>query len=137
MTPTVKRSKSVSGPKAVIAVFNSHPEAEAAVKELQRGGFDMNQLSVVGKDYHTEEQVVGYYNSGDRMKYWGKMGAVGRTLGLAVWRGVLLGARRRPTAYRRAAIGCIRCGLGKCGGGRRFDVWEPPCTAWAYQETAS
>src|SRR5208283_3675106 len=30
---------------------------------------------IVGKDYHTEEQVVGYYNSGERMKYWGKLGA--------------------------------------------------------------
>ena len=35
----------------------------------------MKKLSVVGKDYHTDEQVVGYYNAGDRMKYWGKMGA--------------------------------------------------------------
>jgi hypothetical protein len=34
----------------------------------------MKKLSVVGKDYHTDEQVVGYYNAGDRMKYWGKMG---------------------------------------------------------------
>ena len=30
---------------------------------------------MVGRDYHTDEQVVGYYNAGDRMKYWGKMGA--------------------------------------------------------------
>jgi hypothetical protein len=29
----------------------------------------------VGKDYHTEEHVVGYYNAGDRMKVWGKLGA--------------------------------------------------------------
>jgi hypothetical protein len=35
----------------------------------------MKKLSIVGKDYHTEEQVVGYYNTGDRMKYWGKLGA--------------------------------------------------------------
>ncbi len=35
----------------------------------------MTKLSIVGKDYHTEENVVGYYNTGDRMKYWGKMGA--------------------------------------------------------------
>jgi len=27
------------------------------------------------KGYHTEEDVVGYYNTGDRMKHWGKMGA--------------------------------------------------------------
>jgi hypothetical protein len=35
----------------------------------------MKKLSVVGKDYHTDEQVVGYYNAGDRMKSWGKQGA--------------------------------------------------------------
>jgi hypothetical protein len=32
-------------------------------------------LSIVGKDYHTEEHVVGYYTTGDRMAYWGKQGA--------------------------------------------------------------
>jgi hypothetical protein len=35
----------------------------------------MKKLSIVGKDYHTEEHVVGYYNTGDRMKVWGKLGA--------------------------------------------------------------
>lgn len=35
----------------------------------------MKKLSVVGKDVHTDEHVVGYYNAGDRMKYWGKTGA--------------------------------------------------------------
>lgn len=60
---------------ATIAVYDSHSAAEDAVKELQKSGFDMKKLSVVGKDYHTEEQVVGYYNAGDRMKYWGKWGA--------------------------------------------------------------
>jgi hypothetical protein len=76
MKPTLNIGQSISDPKAVIAIYNTHPEAEAAVKELQRGGFDMKKLSVVGKDYHTDEQVVGYYNAGDRMKYWGKMGAL-------------------------------------------------------------
>jgi uncharacterized membrane protein len=59
----------------VVAVYNTHTEAEAAVKELQKSGFDMKRLSIVGKDYHTEEHVVGYYNTGDRMRYWGKLGA--------------------------------------------------------------
>src|SRR5579862_984427 len=59
---------------AVIAVYDNHSAAEDAVKELQKSGFDMKKLSVVGKDYHTDEQVTGYYNAGDRMKYWGKMG---------------------------------------------------------------
>jgi hypothetical protein len=49
--------------------------AEEAIKELQKSGLDMQHLSIIGKDYHTEERVVGYYNTGDRMKYWDKMGA--------------------------------------------------------------
>jgi uncharacterized membrane protein len=60
---------------AVVAVYATHVEAEAAVKELQRSGMDMRALSIVGKDSHTDEHVVGYYNTGDRMKYWGKAGA--------------------------------------------------------------
>lgn len=60
---------------AVVAIYESHTEAEAAVTELQRAGFDMKKLSIVGRDYHTDETVVGYYNAGDRMKCWGKTGA--------------------------------------------------------------
>jgi uncharacterized membrane protein len=60
---------------SVVAVYPSHTAAEAAVKELQRSGFDMQKLSIVGRDYHTDEHVVGYYNTGDRMKVWGKAGA--------------------------------------------------------------
>jgi hypothetical protein len=60
---------------SVVAIYKTHVQAEGAVKDLQQSGFDMKQLSIVGKDYHSDEQVVGYYNTGDRMKYWGKMGA--------------------------------------------------------------
>ena len=60
---------------SVVAVYPTHTEADQAVRELQRGGVDMHKLSIVGKGYHTDEHVVGYYNTGDRMKYWGKVGA--------------------------------------------------------------
>ena len=60
---------------SVVAIYDTHSQAEEAVKELQRSGFDMKKMSIVGKDYHTDEHVVGYYNTGDRMKYWGKLGA--------------------------------------------------------------
>ena len=65
----------MSKDNAAITILNTHAEAENAVKELQKVGFDMKKLSIVGKDYHTEEHVVGYYNTGDRMKSWGKRGA--------------------------------------------------------------
>jgi hypothetical protein len=60
---------------AVVGVFVSHIEAETSIKELQRAGFNMKKLSIVGRDFHTEEHVIGYYNAGDRMKVWGKLGA--------------------------------------------------------------
>ena len=60
---------------SVVAIYGTHSQAEEAVKELQKSGFDMKKMSIVGKDYHTDEHVVGYYNTGDRMKFWGKMGA--------------------------------------------------------------
>jgi uncharacterized membrane protein len=60
---------------SVVAIYETHTQAEEAVKELQRSGFDMKKMSIVGKDYHTDEHVVRYYNTGDRMKAWGKLGA--------------------------------------------------------------
>jgi uncharacterized membrane protein len=65
----------MSNDSSVVAVYRTHDEADQAVKELQRDGVDMHNLSIVGKGYHTDEQAVGYYNTGDRMKYWGKVGA--------------------------------------------------------------
>lgn len=60
---------------SVIAVFGDHPAAEAAVKKLNAAGFEMKNISIVGKGYHTDEKVVGFYNTGDRVKFWGTRGA--------------------------------------------------------------
>jgi hypothetical protein len=60
---------------AVVAVFADHLAAEAAIKKLADAGIDMKHLSIVGKGYHTDEKVVGFYNLGDRVKFWGKRGA--------------------------------------------------------------
>ena len=68
-------SKNMNKDNSVVAIYPTHTAAEAAIKELQRSGFDMKKLSIVGRDYHTDEHIVGYYNTGDRMKAWGKRGA--------------------------------------------------------------
>ena len=59
----------------VIAVFADHNAAETAVKKLTAAGFSMKNLSVVGKGYETDEKVVGFYNAGNRVKFWGVRGA--------------------------------------------------------------
>jgi hypothetical protein len=61
---------------STVAIYETHIGAEDGIKELQRAGVDMRTLSILGRDTHTDEHVVGYYNTGDRMKYWGKAGAV-------------------------------------------------------------
>jgi hypothetical protein len=61
--------------ETAVAVFPDHEAAENAVKSLTSAGFDMKNLSVVGKGYHSEEKVVGFYNTGDRVKFWGTRGA--------------------------------------------------------------
>lgn len=30
---------------------------------------------VIGKGHHTEENVIGFYNTGGRVKFWGERGA--------------------------------------------------------------
>jgi len=59
----------------VVAMFDSHVDAERAVHTLDRADFNIKSISLVGKGAHTEESVVGYYNTSDRMQYWGTSGA--------------------------------------------------------------
>jgi hypothetical protein len=60
----------------IVGMFADHASAEAAVKQLAEAGFAMTNLSVVGKGYHSDEKVVGFYNAGDRVKFWGTRGAM-------------------------------------------------------------
>lgn len=71
----------------VVAIYKSHADAEAALRELSAAHFDITKVSIIGKGYQTEEKVVGYYTTGERMKYWGAMGAFWG----GIW-GLLIGA---------------------------------------------
>jgi uncharacterized membrane protein len=66
---------STDNPDIAVAVYDQHTQAENGVKALQRAGFDMKKISIIGKDYQTEEHVVGFLNAGDRAKMFGKYGA--------------------------------------------------------------
>jgi hypothetical protein len=58
-----------------IAIYDTHQHAEDSIKVLQRSGFEMGKLSIIGRDYRTEEHVIGYFNAGDRVKLFSKWGA--------------------------------------------------------------
>ena len=59
---------------AVIAVFADHGAAEAAVRKLRSAGFSTETLSVLGKAYDRGEKVVGFFNSGGQIRFWGERG---------------------------------------------------------------
>jgi len=79
-------------------VFNTHVEAEHAIQSLNRSGFDVKKLSLVGKGYHSEEHPVGFYTNGDRIKSWGGIGAF--------WRGIW-GLLLAPAIFFLPGLGLI------------------------------
>jgi hypothetical protein len=65
----------MKNPDSSFYVFNTHADAEEAIRALGHSGFDMKKLSLVGKGYHSEEKPMGFYTVGDRIKAWGSTGA--------------------------------------------------------------
>ncbi len=70
-----------------VALYSAHDQAEEAVRVLQKAAFDIKKVSIVGKGYHREEHPIGFYNTGDRIRFWGAQGAFWG----GVW-GLLVGA---------------------------------------------
>jgi hypothetical protein len=72
---------------SVVAVYAQHADAENAINLLKKNDFNIKKLAIVGQGYHTEDQVVGFYTTGDRIKHWGRHGAFWG----GIW-GLLVGA---------------------------------------------
>jgi len=78
----------------IIRHFPTHAEAEWLVVELQKQGFDMKKLSIIGKNYQTAEHIRGFLTWQDSAKagavsggYWGSF--VGGLFGILVGAGVI------------------------------------------------
>jgi hypothetical protein len=54
--------------KALVAICDGHMQAEKAIAELQRLGFDMKQVSVISKAYVSDEEIVGCYVADGRLR---------------------------------------------------------------------
>jgi hypothetical protein len=83
---------------ASIHIYDTHVEAEAAIRSLAKSGFNVKKLSLVGKGYHSEEHPIGFYTVGDRIRAWGGIGAFWG----GVW-GLLLG----PAIFFLPGLGLI------------------------------
>ena len=61
-----RRSITTGKESTTIAIYKTHDDAKDAIKKLQKSGYDMKKLSIIGIDY---------LNAGDQVKIWGKLGA--------------------------------------------------------------
>jgi hypothetical protein len=51
--------------EAVVATYRSHEAAEEAVHRLSDGGLPVRQISIVGRNFETREDVQGFYRPAD------------------------------------------------------------------------
>jgi hypothetical protein len=50
---------------AIIASYPTHTDAEAAVRLLAAGGLPMDTISIIGRNYETREDIIGFYKPAD------------------------------------------------------------------------
>jgi hypothetical protein len=55
------RGSTMAEKNSIVAIYDTHVEAEEAVRELDKSSFPTKKLSIVGKDYHTEEHAESLY----------------------------------------------------------------------------
>lgn len=88
----------MSNPDSDFFVFNTQADAENAIRTLGQSGFDMKQLSLVGKGYPGQAKPLGVHTLGDRIKFWGGTGAF--------W-GVICGVVLTPAVFALPEMGSV------------------------------
>lgn len=58
----------------MIAVYRLHDDVEEAVNALRKSGFGPGTVSIVGRNFHTVDAVVGYSTAGDAVRPCGRLG---------------------------------------------------------------
>src|SRR5262245_44273561 len=77
--------------QTVVAVYRTHQDAEAAVRELANSGVPMKQVSIIGRDWQIREDIQGFYHSSDAIREGAGTGAwFGGLFGLFMGFGLFL-----------------------------------------------
>ena len=76
---------------SVVAVYPDHAAAEGAVRQLHEAGFDLGDLSIVGRDFQETEEPCGLVSRGDYVKAGAETGSLfGLLSGLCIGAGFLV-----------------------------------------------
>jgi uncharacterized membrane protein len=111
--PIVKDAPDFDERNATVAVFDRHEAADAAVRSLKDHGVDPDKIAVIGRGIHTDDRVVGFYNTGKQIKHWGAYGA----LWGGAWSWLLFGIFWIPGIGHVTAAGWIVFNLATAAGG--------------------
>jgi len=65
MSTTFAISTETDADKSAIACYRNHVDAEAAVRSLIAGGVPMKEISIIGRNFETFEDVQGFYKASD------------------------------------------------------------------------
>lgn len=57
---------------ATASVYDNPDQVQGAIQELEKSGFDLERVSVIGRAYRDQNEQVAYYRQRDRLKCWGK-----------------------------------------------------------------
>ena len=65
MTTTLGIRPETDLDKSAIATYKNHTDAEAAVRSLIDGGVPVKEISIIGRNFETFEDVQGFYRPSD------------------------------------------------------------------------
>ena len=77
-TATAPRSTSTTGApvkESIVAAYQTHEEAEKAVRKLEKAGIPIDEISIIGRDFQVREDIEGYYRPSDAAKEGAGLGA--------------------------------------------------------------
>jgi len=76
---------------SVVAVYPDHTSAERAVRQLHDAGFDLGDLSIVGRDFQETDKPYGLVSRSDYVKAGAETGSLfGGLFGLCIGAGFLV-----------------------------------------------
>ncbi len=66
-----------------VAIYKIFSEVEQSIRQLSQSDFDLTHLSILANGYHRHENIIGYYNTGEQIRFWGQQGASGVDYGVS------------------------------------------------------
>ena len=65
MNTTLSYTAPTAFDQAVVASYESHRDAETAVRRLSNGGLPITKISIIGRNFETHEDIQGFYRPAD------------------------------------------------------------------------